>query len=99
MMLVARIGPSDETDERALELATRVVELQEIQLGVDDRAADVGAAVLLRRQRERQAAALLVRVADLADSRDGREDLGDLRLRIVARWRAHRDGDLANLAL
>src|SRR5687767_10822680 len=99
MMLVARIGPSDESNERVLELATRVVELQQIQLGLDDRAADFRAAVLLGRERERQPAALLVRLLDATDAVDARQHLGDLRLRIVAAGRAHRHRDLANLAL
>src|SRR3569833_943866 len=81
LMLVARIRASHESDERVLELASRVVELQEIELGLGDRAADVGPHVLAGRQREREAAALLVRLADLGDVRDRREHLRDRALR------------------
>src|SRR5574338_710980 len=98
MMLIARIGTSDETDERVLELAARVVELEQIELGRDDRAADLGAAVARRREREGPAAALLEGLEHLGDALDLLEDLLDLALRIVA---AAADGhrDLANLAL
>src|SRR5690349_7085932 len=96
MMLVARIATSDETDERVLELAARVVELQQIELGLDDTAADLGATVLARRQREREATALLVRLGDLRDAIDRLQDAGDLRL--VAGV-TDGDRDLANLAL
>src|SRR4051812_1357864 len=99
MMLVAAIGSSDESNERVLELAARVVELDEVELGVDDGAADLGAAVLGRRQREQETAALLVRIGDALHAVDRLEHLPDAALRIIAgRW-AHRDGDLADLAL
>src|SRR3954464_8843776 len=99
MMLVAAIGSSDESNERVLELAARVVELDEVELGVDDRAADLGATVLGGRQREQQATALLVRIGDGLHAIDGLEHLADTALRIVAGWRTDRDRDLADLAL
>src|SRR4051812_5957182 len=99
MMLVARIVTSDETDECVLELAARVVELQEVELRSDDRARDIGADVLVRRQRERETAARLVRLGDLRDAFDRRQHARDLRAWIVFAGRAHRDVDRANLAL
>src|SRR5690349_9232495 len=77
MMLVARISASDESNERALELATRVVELDQIQLGVDDRAADFRAAVLGGRERVQHPAALLVRIGDALHALDTAEHLLD----------------------
>src|SRR5678815_5029647 len=83
MMLIARIEASDETDERVLELAARVVELQQIQLGADDRAADVGAAILGGLEREQHAAALLVRIGDALHAVDRAEDLLDVGARLA----------------
>src|SRR4051812_33988524 len=85
MILIARIGPSDEADERALELAAREVELEQIELGLDDRAAHLGAAVLARRERERDALRGAVQVVDLRDAVHRAEDLLDRRLRVVGR--------------
>src|SRR5215475_5951137 len=99
MMLIARIATSDESNECVLELAARIVELQQIELGLDDRTANVGAAILRRRQRVRESAALLVRLVDLADAIDLLEHLRDRRARILAVGRAHGHRDLANLAL
>src|SRR6187549_2967882 len=99
MMLIARIGASDQTDEGVLELAPRIVELDEIELGVDHGAAHLGATVLGGRQREQEAAALLVRIGDALHAVDRREHGADLALGIVAARRPDRDRDLANLAL
>src|SRR5688500_7969264 len=99
MMLVARIATSDESNERVLELATCVVELQQVELRVDDRAADIRTAIGLRRERERPTAALLVRIEHLADPADLLQHGADLALRVVARRCAPRHRDLANLAL
>src|SRR5688500_13894175 len=73
MMLVARISASNKSNERALELATGVVELDQIELRVDDSAADFRAAVFRRREREQQAATLLVRIRDVLHAVDAAE--------------------------
>src|ERR1043165_7595475 len=108
MMLVARIVTSDETDERVLELAARVVELQEVELRFHDRAADLGADVRAGAERGRPAAPLLVRLGDLRHALDARQHLRDEALRIAGLAigalenfgrRTDRDGDRANLAL
>src|SRR6185503_4330127 len=99
MILIARIVSSDQADERVLELAPGVVELDEVELGLDDGAADVRAAILGGRQRERQAAALLVRIGDAGDAGDRREHAADLALGVVAARRPDGDRDLADLAL
>src|SRR5512139_3418160 len=83
MMLVARIRASDESNERVLELAARVVELDEIELGLDDRTADLRTAVLRGRERVQQAAALLVRIADLLHAVDDAEHLADRGARLL----------------
>src|SRR5689334_10180258 len=99
MILIARIVSSDQTDERVLELAPGVIELEQVELALDDGAADVRAAVLGGGQRERQAAALLVGIGDAADAVDRRQHLADLSLGVLARRRPDRDRDLPDLAL
>src|ERR1044071_576231 len=83
MMLIARIEASDETDECVLELAACVVELQQIELGADHRAADFRATVLGGLEREQQATALLVRIGDALHAVDRAEDLLDVGLRLA----------------
>src|SRR6185295_1765703 len=83
MILIARIGSSDQTDERVLQLAPGVVELEQIELGHDHGAADLGAAVLGGGQREQQAAALLVRIGDALHAIDRGEHAADLALGII----------------
>src|SRR5687767_9455084 len=77
MMLVARIGSSDESNERVLELAACVVELEQIELGFDDGLAHLCATILRSREREQDAAALLVRLGDALHAVDGGEHLRD----------------------
>src|SRR5688572_2555176 len=113
MMLVARIGSSDESNEGVLELAARVIELDEVELGLDDFLAHLGTTVLRGGEREQEAAALLVRIGDALHAVHGREHLRDRRarglgirlaLRALAAIRrapllghADRDADRANL--
>src|SRR5687768_6829542 len=99
MMLIARIGSSDQSNERVLELAARVRELDQVELGLDDGSADLGAAVLGGRQRIRQATALLVRIGDAFHAADRLEHLADRRAWVVAARRTHGHGDLPDLAL
>src|SRR5262245_44373443 len=97
MTLVACIATSRETHEQGLELAARVVEAEQIEVGTDNRAADRGAAVLGGRQRERLAARLRERLGDLCDAVDSLQQRGHLRDAVVGD--AHRDRDLPDLAL
>src|SRR4051812_11553362 len=99
MMLAAGIAASHQTNERVLELAARVVELDQVELRVDHRATDVRTAILVRREREQESPALLVRLGDLADALDLAEEARDHSLGVVDRSRPYRHRDLANLAL
>src|SRR5512140_511197 len=99
MMLIARIGSSDQTDEGVLELTPGVVELDEVELGLDDRAADLGTTVLGSRQREQEPTTLLVRIGHGLHAIDRREHGPDPALGIITARRPDRDRDLANLAL
>src|SRR6185436_10347844 len=104
MMLVAAIGPSNESHAGVLELAARVIELEQIELGAHDRAADLGPAILRGRDEERRPAALLERLAELLHAVDALEHLHEVAPgigpeRVAAARRADRHGHRADLAL